>query len=194
MKRALLVLLAAVTAWTPSFGAGPEPSVPAALSRKALYPEDLGPADIDVSSYPAELQAAYRDIFVPVFSFLCGTARIVNSPVIELDPAAAAELRRSEPGLFEDPRVAAVSADGWKRKVKEVRDRPPCCGACPVLSSTDAKALYKFLVYDSRVRKTGARGAGWLRQRRELLERFKKEHPERYNELYSPSRAKENQR
>lgn len=52
-----------------------------------LFPEDLGPAEIDVSSYPGEHQRTYREIFIPVFSFLGDAARAVNSPLIEMDPA-----------------------------------------------------------------------------------------------------------
>lgn len=146
-----------------------------AASFQPALPEDLGPAEIDVSGYPPEHQATYRALFVPVFSFLGGTARAVNSPVIELDPAAQEAQRRRHPELFADPALALISTDGWKREVDRIRRRPPCCGACPVLSLEDARALWRFLAYDSRVRKTGDSARPFLELRRRLIQKFKEE-------------------
>lgn len=75
--------------------------------------------------------------------------------------------------------MARPSRDAWKRRVEDIRRRPPCCGACPVLTRQDARALWRFLVYDSLARKTGSRA----RSRRALLERFRKEQPARFREL-----------
>lgn len=155
---ALFVMILAA----PSFGREP----------KAGLPEDLGPAEIDVSSYPREYRETYRRIFLPVARFMGGPARLLNSPLIELDPGLEEAQRARRPELFSDPRVALVSRDGWRRRVDEFRRRPPCCGACPVLSLKDAQALWRFLVYDSIARKTGPRAGAWLRHRRALLERF----------------------
>jgi len=146
-------------------------AVPSALPPE--QPEDLGPAVIDVTGYPPEHQETYRKIFLPVYKFLRGgPARALNSPLIELDPQGEQVLRREHPELFADPRLAQVSADGWRREVTRVKNRPPCCGACPILSREDALKLWKFLAYDSLRRKTGANAASWAEQRRRLLERF----------------------
>jgi len=137
-----------------------------------LVAEDLGPSTIDVSSYPEEYQKTYREIFVPVFGFLGGTARAVNSPIIEMAPELQAVERRQHPELW-DVGVADISTDGWKRRATEILHRPACCGACPVLTIEKARALWRFLVYDSLQRKTGANASAWAAQRRELLRRFK---------------------
>jgi len=136
-------------------------------------PEDMGPAVIDVSGYPPEYQETYRKIFQPVYKFLRGgPARALNSPLIELDAQGERVLRREHPELFSDPRLAQVSADAWRREVARVKNRPPCCGACPILSREDAVKLWRFLAYDSLRRKTGPNAASWAAQRRRLLERF----------------------
>ncbi len=113
-------------------------------------PEDLGPAQIDVSDYPPEYQKTYREVFVPFFTKYGGTARMVNSPL--------------------------VTAEEWRKEIDRIRTRPPCCAACPFLSLNDARALYKFMVYDSGRRKTGSSAEAWTAQRTSLLERFEKEH------------------
>lgn len=118
-----------------------------ALKGPPKLPEDLGPAVIDVSSYPPEQQRAYRELFLPVYSFLeGGPARAINSPLIELD--------------------------AWRKEVLRIKLRPPCCGACPILSREDANRLWTFLVYDSGRRKTGPAAAAWAAHRRELIRRF----------------------
>ncbi|MBI4051988.1 MAG: hypothetical protein HY400_05740 [Elusimicrobia bacterium] len=127
------------------------------LSIKVLFPEDMGPAAIDVSNYPLKYQNTYREIFLPVFNFLGETARTVNSP--------------------------ETSSSSWKKEVERIHRRPPCCGACPVLSRKQAKELWEFLVYDSVVRKTGPNALAWAQHRENLLERFRREYPQRYKEL-----------
>jgi hypothetical protein len=138
-------------------------------------PEDLGPAVIDVSGYPPEHQETYRTVFLPVYGFLRGgAARALNGPLLELDPQGEAVLRREQPELFARPGLVAVEAGAWRREVMRVKNRPPCCGACPILSMADAKRLWSFLVYDSVRRKTGANAAAWAAHRRALVERFEK--------------------
>lgn len=111
------------------------------------FPEDLGPASLDVSSYPAEYRKTYDEIFLPVYGFLRGgPARALNSPLI--------------------------TSGEWRKEVMRVKNRPPCCGACPVLSMADARALWRFLAYDSQRRKTGPNAAAWAEHRRRLTERF----------------------
>lgn len=145
----------------------------------AALPEDFGPEEIDVSHYPVEHQRTYRDVFLPVFGFLGGPARAINSPIIELDPAAARAQRLRHPELFSQPDLVQVSADGWKREVERIRRRPPCCGACPVLSLQDARALWKFLIYDSQARKTGINAKPFLELRRRLVREFDEKSKER---------------
>ncbi len=152
--------------------------------HKISFPEDLGSSEIDVSRYPPEYQKTYREIFLPVFTILGGPARQVNSPLIEMDPATEGVERVHHPALFSDPRLAQVSRDGWRKFVTQIRTRPPCCGACPVIDLEQSKALWRFLVYDSLARKTGHHAEAWIRQRKDLLQRFRKEYPEQFKELY----------
>jgi hypothetical protein len=173
-----LAVLAALAGATPIKKGPPE------------FAEDLGAATIDVSAYPEEYQKTYKDVFLLVYPFIRGgPARALNSPLIELDPQGEQVLRREHPELFAVPGLAQVSADAWKKEVSDAYNRPPCCGACPVLSREDAKALRRFLVYDSIVRKTGKNAEAWIRERKRLLDRFKDEYPKRYEELYPQTSA-----
>lgn len=140
-------------------------------------PEDLGPAAIDVSGYPAEYQATYRDIFLRVYSLRRGgPAREINSPLLELDPRGEAALRREQPELFAAPGLIAVGRHAWRDEVMKIKSTP-CCSACPRLSMDEAKALWRFLAYDSIRRKTGANAQAWAAHRRTLLEEFAKRRP-----------------
>lgn len=145
--------------------------------KTAELPEDLGPAEIDVSSYPPEHQKTYRELFLHVYGFLRGgPARALNSPVLEIDPAGEAALRREHPELFAEPGLIEAGPDLWRKEVMRVKNRPPCCGACPVLDMEEAKALWRFLAYDSLRRKTGANAEAWASRRRALIERFNTDH------------------
>lgn len=142
----------------------------------AELPEDLGPAVIDVSDYPAEHQKAYKELFLPVYELLRGgPARAINSPLLEIDGAGENALRRTQPELFQDPRLLTATRDGWKKEVFRVKNRPPCCGACPVLTQKQAQQLWRFLVYDALRRKTGPAAASWLSHRKMLVDRFEKQ-------------------
>ena len=160
-------------------------------SQKVLYPEDLGPAEIDVSGYPPEHQEAYRKIFLPVFHFFGETARIVNSPFLELNSELEERERQRNPELFSDPMLLQPSSNVWKKRVEAIRLRPPCCGACPVLGLKEARRLWEFLVYDSLVRKAGTNASVWIQHRQGLLRRFRKVYPKRFQELYSQMKKKE---
>ena len=153
-------------------------------SGRPSLPDDLGPAEIDVSGYPDSYQKTYREIFLPAFRVWGTTARVINSPIIEMDPQAERDERNAHPELFSDSRVAQPTADGWKRFVADIRRKPPCCGACPTLTKTQAKELWEFLVFDSLRRKTGSRADEWIRHREDLLRRFETEYPESYGKLY----------
>jgi hypothetical protein len=139
---------------------------------KPSFPEDLGPSEIDVSGYPAEHQETYRTIFSSYAKFVGGPARLLNSPLIELDAESAEQERKAHPELFGDPQVANVSATAWKDQIAAIRKRPPCCGGCPYLTIGEARALWAFLVYDSRARKTGPQAQSWVQHRRKLIESF----------------------
>lgn len=157
------LLLAAALAARGAETAHPRPEQPA----------DMGPAVIDVSDYPAEQQRVYRDIFLPVYAVLKGgPARAINSPLVEIDPAGEEAERRAHPAVYSRPGIVEPTRDGWRSEVVRIKTRPPCCGACPLLSKEDAQALWRFLVYDSLRRKTGPATERWAGERGQLLERF----------------------
>lgn len=69
-----------------------------------LYPNDFGPAEIDVTAYPKEQRLAYK-----VFAFKCQAchtiARPINSQFLELTAAEIAKAQRDEPELLSDPKI-----------------------------------------------------------------------------------------
>ena len=69
--------------------------------------------------------------------------------------------------------------DTWKRYVKRMMRKPGC-----EIASAEGKAIWTFLVHDSKVRKTGKNKARWDVHRKKLLKEFKQKHPERYKLLY----------
>ena len=160
--------LLAIAALLPLFAsASPAPKGPPEL------PEDMGPAAINVSNYPTDQQRVYQKLFVPIYSEQRGgTARALNSPLIEIDAAGEEAERRAHSRIADDPQLVSYTRGGWRSEVLRIKNRPPCCGACPILSRADAEALRHFFVYDSLRRKTGAVAEAWAAQRRELIRRF----------------------
>lgn len=160
--------LIALATLVPLYAAGaPVPTSP------PEFVEDLGPAEIDVSYYPPEQQRVYQEIFLPVYGVIRGgPARVINSPLIEIDAAGEDAERRAHPAIAADPGLVIYTRGGWRVEVLHLKNRPRCCGACPVLTRADAEALRRFLVYDSLRRKTGVATGPWADRRRELIRRF----------------------
>lgn len=142
-----------------------------------FYPNDMGPAEIDVSSYPKELRQTYR-----VFAFKCSAchtiARPINSQFLELTPEEQAVAKKDDPDLFNDPKVVMPEEKIWSRYVKRMMAKP----GCPV--GKDGKAIYEFLVYDSKTRKTGANAKAWREHRSRLLHEFKEHYPDSYKTVF----------
>ncbi|MFI5345740.1 MAG: RrF2 family transcriptional regulator [Elusimicrobiota bacterium] len=137
------------------------------------FPEDLGPAMIDVSGYPPEQQRVYRELFLPIYKEQRGgAARAINSPLVEIDAAGERVERRAHPDIAADPMLVVYTRGGWRAEVLRMKNRPPCCGACPILTRSDAEALRRFFAYDSIRRKTGTAAETWAARRRELIRRF----------------------
>jgi hypothetical protein len=162
-----------------------------AKALKNPYANDLGPETIDVSGYPADLQATYKEVFQVKCARCHTAARPLNSQFVE--PAGpkdqqagrVAEWKTSQPDLFKDKLVWQVEgktgaqAGIWERYVKRMMAKPGCN-----ISPADGKKIWEFLRYDSEKRKTGANAAAWAAHRRKLLADFKAKHPDRYRELY----------
>jgi hypothetical protein len=123
IRLALLILPAlAVAAASP-----PEPA-----EEAGLFHYDLGPNQVDVSSYPARLRADYRT-FVMACSRCPTLARPINAPYVE-------------------------RAD-WERYIKRMKLRSRYAGADRTFTAEEASRVLDFLVYDSRARKVEGRAA-----------------------------------
>lgn len=169
-------VLMAVLALAPVTGAGAsETESKTAVSD--LYPNDMGPDEIDVSSYPKEMKESYRK-----FKFKCAAchtiARPINSQFLELSKAEIAELKKSDPKALADERVLMADEGIWNRYVKRMMAKP----GCPV--GKDGKAIWEFLVYDSKVRKTGANAARWRKDRLKMLHEYAEHYKDSYKKLY----------
>ena len=143
-----------------------------------LYPNDMGPAEIDVSGYPKEHRQAYR-----VFTFKCAAchtiARPINSQFLELTAAEIAKAKKDDPELFKDPKLTMPEEMVWNRYVKRMMSK----AGCPV-KKEDGKPIWEFLVYDSKIRKTGENGKEFRKARAQLLHEFKEHHPDGYERIF----------
>ncbi len=154
------------------------------------YPNDFGPATIDVSSYPKELQETYKNLF-PKCGRCHELSRPLNSQFIEPSgdkPGHAAKIaswKSSHPEMFQDKLVWQIegwtpSQPGvWERYVKKMMSKPGCN-----ISPQEGKKIWQFLTYDSEKRKTGANAAKWAEHRRKLLADFKAKYPDKYKTLF----------
>jgi len=162
-----------------------------AKALKNPYANDFGPASVDVSSYPQEIQDTYKNIFLVKCQRCHQASRPLNSQFVE--PSAPKEQHASviakwkseHPEMFQDKLVWQIegkSASGpgiWERYVKKMMSKPGCN-----ISPAEGKRVWQFLCYDSEKRKTGANAAAWAEHRRKLLADFKAKYPDRYRELY----------
>lgn len=152
-----------------------EPESKTAVSD--LYPNDMGPDEIDVSGYPKEMRDKYK-----TFKFKCAAchtiARPINSQFLELSKTEIEELKKSDPKALADERVLMADEGMWNRYVKRMMAKP----GCPV--GKDGKAIWEFLVYDSKVRKTGANAAQWRKDRLKMLNDYAAQYKDSYKRLY----------
>jgi hypothetical protein len=155
------------------------------------YANDFGPASVDVSAYPQDIQDTYKNIFLVKCQRCHQASRPLNSQFVEPSgpkenhQAKIAQWKASNPEMFQDKLVWQIegkSASGpgvWERYVKKMMAKPGCN-----ISPEDGKKIWQFLTYDSEKRKTGANAAKWAEHRRKLLADFKAKYPDRYRELY----------
>jgi hypothetical protein len=111
------------------------------------YPADLGPDEVDVTSYPRAQQEGYA-LFVARCSGCHPPARTINSPI--KDSAT------------------------WTRYVTRMHVKSETLTGKPLLSDTEARRIIGFLVFDSRERKL-KRADQFEAQQRALTARFKAE-------------------
>ncbi len=147
-----------------------------------LFANDLGPAEVDVSSYPAKLRKTYRTTLKRCTK--ChGLARPLNSHFLELDKEVISALKKKRPEVFEDENVLYIGETIWKRYVKRMM-RKPGSG----ISKKEGKKIWEFLRYDSQFRKSGKSLDKWIEHRKKLLKDFKKKYPKKYAEHYGKTK------
>jgi hypothetical protein len=177
MKRlwtAALACVLAVPAWASD--KKDEPASSTAVSD--LYPNDMGEAEIDVSEYPKPIREGYK-----LMSFKCAAchtpARPLHSQFLELTAEEEAAFKKEFPEIHGDKRLVHIEDKIWNRYVKRMMSKP----GCPV-KGEDGKKIWEFLVYDSKVRKTGANAKAWAKHRKKLLHEFAESSPAGYKKLF----------
>jgi hypothetical protein len=192
MKRVTAVLVLGIVA-TAGWARAEDTSYEAekAKALKNPYANDFGPASVDVSSYPQEMQQTYKELFLVRCQRCHQASRPLNSQFVEPSgpkeqhPAIIAKWKAEHPEMFQDKLVWQIegkSAAGpgiWERYVKKMMSKPGCN-----ITPPEGKKIWQFLCYDSEKRKTGANAANWAEHRRKLLADFKAKYPDRYRELY----------
>jgi hypothetical protein len=142
------------------------------------YPNDTGNAQIDVLSYPPEIQADYK-IFARRCSQCHSLSRPLNSQFVQLTAEEQKASQAKEPEIFKDAKIWKISESVWTDYVKLMQSKP---GA--IIRGSEFDKIVAFLVYDSKIRKTGAAKEAWRTSRQKLLDDFKKSNPKRYAELF----------
>ena len=149
------------------------------------YPNDFGPGTVDVSSYPGDIQAGYKT-FQAKCTVCHSAARPLNSEFIESQgdtdaqrAASLSALKSSHPDLFSNRLIWKPEANIWQRFVKRMRAKPGCD-----ITKEEVRQIWKFMSYDSLVRKTGKNKASWMAHRKKLVAEFKAKHPQRYKTLF----------
>ncbi|MBI2069882.1 MAG: hypothetical protein HYT79_04695 [Elusimicrobia bacterium] len=153
-----------------------------------------------VKDYEEKHLKAYPDVHKKAFAAMklkCAkcheVVRPLNSQFFEPDGKDVAErnkkvadLKKSQPALFQDKNVLQPEGDIWQRYVKRMMAKPGC-----EISKDEGKQIWNFLVYDSVQRKIGAKKDEWQAHRKGLLAKFKEKHPARFSELYGGAHDKE---
>lgn len=187
MLAAALCAVGAARAQAAEPPAAPAEGMVVSTSAVGLYPNDFGPDEVDVEAYPKEQRAAYR-----TFKFKCAAchtiARPLNSQYLELNADELAAFKKDNPKGLEDDRVLMSDDSIWKRYVKRMMGKP----GCPV-KKDDGKPIWEFLVYDSKVRKTGENAAAWRKHRKHLLHEFAEKYPDTFKKIFDdrPAPAEE---
>lgn len=150
-----------------------------------LYPNDMGPDEVDVSEYPKPIREGYK-----LTRFKCAAchtpARPLNSQFLELSAEEEAQFKKDHPDIYKDKRLVHIEDKIWNRYVKRMMAKP----GCPV-KGDDGKKIWEFLVHDSKARKTGAAAKAWAEHRQKLLADFAKSHPDGYKKLFGDQVAQQ---
>ena len=144
-----------------------------------IYPNDAGAAEVDISGYPADIQADYR-VFARRCTMCHTIARPLNSQFLQLTPAEQTAAKAKEPQIFNDAKIWKIGDSIWTDYVRKMQSKP---GA--IIRASEFDKIVGFLVYDSKARKTGASASSWQAQRQKLLDDFKKSNPQVYEKLFA---------
>jgi hypothetical protein len=170
---AVCVLTAAVLRTARAHDAVDGPGGPA-------FPNDRGPAQIDVSKYPPSIQADYR-IFARRCSQCHTLARAINSQYLQLTPEEQQAAKATDPEIITDRKIWRVGDSEWAGVAVKMHAKP---GAAIRIHAAELDKVIEFLVFDSKTRKLGARRDAWRAQRQGLLDEFKKTNSQRYQDLF----------
>ncbi|OGR87688.1 MAG: hypothetical protein A3A86_06630 [Elusimicrobia bacterium RIFCSPLOWO2_01_FULL_60_11] len=89
------------------------------------------------------------------------------------------------------PILTPEDRQAWVLCLKRVKMKPPCCGACAVITDADLKSLWNYLTAAPE-KEPGVKSRElWDLHKDKLLEEFKRANPERYLTLYGNSRDKQ---
>lgn len=179
MPIAVLAALAAVHGLANGKDDEKKEGTPAAATAVSdLYPNDMGPAELDVSEYPKSIREGYK-----LMLFKCAAchtaARPINSQFLELTKKEEEAFKKENPEIHRDKRLVHIEDNIWNRYVKRMMSKP----GCPV-KGEDGKKIWEFLVWDSKARKTGANAKAWAEHRRKLLHEFAEHHKDAYTKLF----------
>lgn len=108
-----------------------------AEQRAARFSYDLGPDEVNVTSYPKAQRDNY-EVFAKTCSQCHTLARAINSPL--------------------------VSREDWRRFIKRMYAKTKMRSGAEI-GSKDAKAAIEFLAYDSQIRKVKGKAAFEARAR-----------------------------
>lgn len=182
---AALAAFLAGPAWADSKkAAAPKTETPASATAVSdLYPNDMGPAEVEVSEYPKPIREGYK-----LMVFKCAAchtpARPINSQFLELSAEEETQFKKDNPEIHKDKRLVHIEDKIWNRYVKRMMTKP----GCPV-KGEDGKKIWEFLVHDSKVRKSGANAKAWAKHRAKLLHEFAEHHPDAYKKLFGATPA-----
>ncbi len=143
-----------------------------------FFPNDFGPPSVDVSHYPPEIKGDYH-LFLRKCSVCHTVARPLNAQFLQLSADHVARFKSDHPDFKSvSTDIVMPGPKAWALIVNRMMAKP---GAS--ISPQDGKKIVEFLVYDSKVRKTGKNFPAWETHREELLAHFRKLYPEMYKFL-----------
>ena len=146
-----------------------------------VYPNDFGTTSIDVSHYPPKMKMYYH-LFLNKCSACHTIARPINSQFLQLTADEQAADKKTNPEMFKNPLVWQIGPKIWSQYVHRMMSKP---GAN--IRPAEGKKIFEFLVYDSKVRKTGANAEAWEANREKLLKSFKQNYPKDYARIFGAS-------